>query len=41
VVLTGRGAGEAIIEAADLVSEVKEIKRHYKAGIPARTGIEY
>jgi cob(I)alamin adenosyltransferase len=41
VVLTGRGAGEAIIEAADLVSEVKEIKHHYKAGIPARTGIEY
>ncbi len=41
VVLTGRGAPKSIIEAAHLVSEVKEIKHHYKAGVPARSGIEY
>ncbi len=28
-------------ELADMVSEVKEIKHHYAAGIKDRTGIEY
>lgn len=41
VVLTGRYACESIIEAADLVSEVKEIKHHYQAGIKAQPGVEY
>lgn len=40
LVLTGRNAHERIIEAADLVTEMREIKHYYKAGIPARTGIE-
>jgi cob(I)alamin adenosyltransferase len=40
LVLTGRNAHERIIEAADLVTEMKEIKHYYKAGVPARTGIE-
>ncbi len=40
LVLTGRNADEKIIEAADLVTEMREIKHYYKAGIPARTGIE-
>ena len=40
LVLTGRNAHERIIEAADLVTEMREIKHYYKAGVPARTGIE-
>jgi len=40
LVLTGRNADERIIEAADLVTEMREIKHYYKSGVPARTGIE-
>jgi cob(I)alamin adenosyltransferase len=40
MVLTGRNADERVIEAADLVTEMREIKHYYKAGVPARTGIE-
>lgn len=40
LVLTGRNADERIIEAADLVTEMREIKHYYKAGVPARLGIE-
>ena len=40
LVLTGRNAHELIIEKADLVTEMREIKHYYKAGVPARTGIE-
>ncbi|RJX24205.1 MAG: cob(I)yrinic acid a,c-diamide adenosyltransferase [Dethiobacter sp.] len=41
VVLTGRNAPEEIINLADLVSEVKEIKHHFKAGVKARAGVEF
>ncbi len=40
LVLTGRNAHERVIEAADLVTEMREIKHYYKAGVPARSGIE-
>jgi cob(I)alamin adenosyltransferase len=40
LVLTGRNAHERVIEAADLVTEMREIKHYYKAGVPARIGIE-
>ena len=40
VVITGRNAHERLIEAADLVTEMREVKHYYKAGVPARTGIE-
>ncbi|GFE62613.1 cob(I)yrinic acid a,c-diamide adenosyltransferase [Geobacter sp. AOG2] len=40
LVLTGRNAHERVIEAADLVTEMREVKHYYKAGVPARTGIE-
>jgi len=40
LVLTGRNADEQVIEAADLVTEMREVKHYYKAGVPARTGIE-
>jgi len=41
LVLTGRGVGQRIIEKADLVSEIKEVKHPYSRGIKSRTGIEY
>ncbi len=40
LVLTGRNAHQLVIDAADLVTEMVEIKHYYKAGVPARTGIE-
>ncbi len=40
LVLTGRNAHQRVIEAADLVTEMREIKHYFKAGVPARTGIE-
>ncbi len=41
LVLTGRNAPPEIIERADLVTEMREIKHHYKKGIPAQKGIEF
>lgn len=40
LVITGRGASRNVIEKADLVTEMKEIKHYYKAGVKARVGIE-
>ena len=40
LVLTGRGASEALIGRADLVTEMKEIKHYYQAGVAPRKGIE-
>ncbi|MCL6450537.1 MAG: cob(I)yrinic acid a,c-diamide adenosyltransferase [Acetobacteraceae bacterium] len=41
VVLTGRYAPQALIAAADMVSEVREVKHHYRQGVPGRRGIEF
>jgi cob(I)alamin adenosyltransferase len=41
LILTGRYAAKAVVKLADTVSEVKEIKHHYAAGIKDRAGIEY
>ena len=40
LVLTGRNAPQQVLDVADLVTEMREIKHYYKAGVPARTGIE-
>lgn len=40
VIITGRYAEENIIELADLVTEMKEIKHYYNNGVEARKGIE-
>jgi len=40
LVLTGRGADPRIIEAADLVTEMREVKHYYQQGVMAREGIE-
>ena len=40
VVLTGRYAPKEIIDRADLVTEMQEVKHYYNAGVKARIGIE-
>ena len=40
LVITGRGALPAVIEKADLVTEMKSVKHYYEKGIIARVGIE-
>lgn len=41
VVVTGRGGGAALRELADTVSEVKNLKHAFKAGIKARQGVDF
>jgi cob(I)alamin adenosyltransferase len=41
VVLTGRSASKRILDMADLVTEMKELKHPYKVGVKAQVGIEY
>lgn len=41
VVVTGRGGGKMLREIADTVSEVKDIKHAYNAGIAARRGVDF
>ncbi len=41
IVLTGRGATGELIEMADLVTEMKNIKHPFDKGLPARRGIEF
>lgn len=40
LIITGRNAHHDLIEAADLVTEMKEIKHYYSQGVLARKGIE-
>jgi cob(I)alamin adenosyltransferase len=41
VVVTGRNAKDALIEAADLVTEMTMIKHPFRAGVKAQKGIEF
>lgn len=41
VVITGRDAPQALIDAADLVTEMRDIKHPYRAGIKAQPGLDY
>lgn len=41
VILTGRGAPDALIEAADLVTEMAQVKHPFRAGIKAQPGVEF
>lgn len=41
VIITGRGAPDALIELADTVTEMREVKHAFKAGIKAQAGVEY
>jgi len=40
VILTGRHAPQELLEQADLVTEMREVKHYYQQGIMARKGIE-
>ena len=40
VVLTGRDAPQELVDIADTVTEMRKVKHHYDAGIPAQRGIE-
>ena len=40
LVFTGRGAPQELLDAADLVTEMKEVKHYYMQGVMARKGIE-
>jgi len=41
VILTGRNAHPSVVELADLVTEMREVKHPYRQGIQAQRGIEY
>ncbi len=40
IIITGRYAPEELIDAADLVTEMKEIKHYYTKGVLSRKGID-
>ena len=41
VIVTGRNAKDELIEIADLVTEMTEIKHHFRSGVKAQLGIEF
>ena len=41
LVITGRYAHPDILEKADLITDMKEVKHYYQAGVKARVGIEH
>ncbi len=41
IVITGRYAPDGLLDIADLVTEMKEIKHYYQEGVEARKGIEF
>jgi len=40
LITTGRRAAEEMMAVADLITEMREVKHYYSAGVPAREGIE-
>ena len=41
VIITGRNAPEALVEYADLVTEMQVVKHPYQKGIKAQPGVEF
>lgn len=41
LIMTGRNVPKEIVDRANLVTEMKEIKHYYKEGVPARKGVEF
>ncbi len=41
VVVTGRNAGDELIEAADLVTEMTQVKHPFRSGVKAQAGVEF
>ena len=40
LVCTGRNAPKWLLDRADLITEMKEVRHYYEQGLPARKGIE-
>jgi len=40
VVITGRYAPEVLLSVADTVSEIQDVKHHYRAGVKSRAGVD-
>jgi cob(I)alamin adenosyltransferase len=40
LIITGRGVSQSVMDAADLVTEMREIRHYYQKGVLARKGIE-
>lgn len=41
VIITGRGAKPELVDIADTVSEIKDVKHAYRAGVKAQAGIDF
>ena len=41
VIVTGRNAKDELIESADLVTEMTQVKHPFRSGVKAQVGIEY
>ena len=41
IVLTGRGASQAVIKRADIVTEFAEVKHYYRKGVLSREGFDH
>ena len=41
VVVTGRNAGRELLEMADTVSEIKEVRHAFNHGVKAQKGLDY
>jgi len=41
IIMTGRGATDELMQMADLVTEMKNVKHPFDKGVPARRGIEF
>jgi cob(I)alamin adenosyltransferase len=41
VVITGRNASSGVLAAADMVTEMKAVRHHYRAGVKAQRGVEF
>lgn len=41
VVITGRGGSEALLEEADLLTEMKQVKHPFRKGVKAQPGVEF
>ena len=41
VVVTGRGGGSALVDWADTVSDIRDVKHAYNSGVKARKGVDF
>ena len=41
IVITGRNAREEVIELADIVTEMEQVKHPFRSGVKAQAGIEF